>query len=241
MGRADMDGMAAAPAVAEPVGGRSLHDAVVDRVREMILDGELPAGGRVPEQALCARLGVSRTPLREAFKVLASEGLLELRPNRGARVTRLTRRDVEEMFEVMGALESLAGELACRKASDAQIAEVRAVHYEMLAQHARGDLGAYFRLNQEIHRRILEAADNATLAAAAEGLGARIRRARYQANLSRERWDRAVVEHGEILAALEARDGPRLAALLKAHLANKCVVVIAAIEAEAREGPGRPG
>ncbi len=218
---------------AVPIDRPSLHDEVVDRVREMILDGELPPGGRVHEHALCKLLGVSRTPLREAFKVLASEGLLELRPNRGATVTRLTGEGVEEMFEVMGALEALAGELACRRIGDDAIAMIRAVHYEMLAEHARGDLGAYFRLNQDIHRRIVEAADNATLAATVNGLAARIRRARYQANLSRERWDRAVAEHGDILAALEARDGPRLAALLKQHLRNKCEVVKAAIEAEA--------
>ncbi len=228
-----MDGAIKTTPKAVPIDRPSLHDEVVDRVREMILDGELPPGGRVHEHALCKLLGVSRTPLREAFKVLASEGLLELRPNRGATVTRLTAEGVEEMFEVMGALEALAGELACRHIGDDAIAMIRAVHYEMLAEHARGDLGAYFRLNQDIHRRIVEAADNATLAATVNGLAARIRRARYQANLSRERWDRAVAEHGDILAALEVRDGPRLAVLLKQHLRNKCEVVKAAIEAEA--------
>lgn len=211
----------------------SLHDEVADRVREMILDGKLQPGGRVHEQALCKLLGVSRTPLREAFRVLATEGLLELRPNRGATVTRLTARGVGEMFEVMGALEALAGELACRHITDTEIAMIRAVHYEMLAEHARGDLGAYFRLNQEIHRRIIEAADNEILAATVNGLAVRIRRARYQANLSRERWDRAVAEHEDILAALAARDGARLSALLRQHLRNKCEVVKAAIEAEA--------
>ncbi|MFQ5959656.1 MAG: GntR family transcriptional regulator [Alphaproteobacteria bacterium] len=236
-----MDGAAKPKPKAAPIERPSLHDEVVDRVREMILDGELPPGGRVHEHALCTLLGVSRTPLREAFKVLASEGLLELRPNRGATVTRLTAEDVEEMFEVMGALEALAGELACRHIDDDAIAMIRAVHYQMLAEHARGDLGAYFRLNQDIHRRIVEAADNETLAATVNGLAARIRRARYQANLSRERWDKAVAEHGDILAALEARDGPKLAALLKQHLKNKCEVVKAAIRAEAEGSLRRLG
>ena len=211
---------------------QSLHDEVVDRVRAMILDGDLRPGDRVHERALCEEIGVSRTPLREAFKVLAAEGLLELQPNRGAAVTRLTVRGVEEMFEVMGTLEGLAGELACRNIGDERIAEVRALHYQMLHHHVRGDRAEYFRFNQEIHRKIVEAADNETLSGIVNGLSARIRRARYQANVSKARWDRAVAEHGDILAALEARDGPRLAAVLKQHLANTGEEVKAAIEAE---------
>ncbi len=216
----------------DPIPRRSLHDEVVDRVREMVLDGQIPAGERLHERTLCERLGVSRTPLREALKVLASEGLIELRPNRGAVVTRLTIADVEEMFEVMGALEALAGELACRRITDVEIDEIRALHYKMRAHHARGERREYFALNQEIHRRIAAAAGNETLVGIVDALGARIRRARYQANLSQPRWDAAVAEHDAILEALEARDGPRLAKILRRHLANKCEVVKAAIRAE---------
>ncbi|MBT3307663.1 MAG: GntR family transcriptional regulator, partial [Alphaproteobacteria bacterium] len=93
----------------------SLHDGVVDAVRTMIFDGELIGGQRVPEKLICETLSISRTPLREALKVLASEGLLVLLPNRGARISRLTTADVDDMFPVMGALEALAGELACEK------------------------------------------------------------------------------------------------------------------------------
>jgi len=220
------------PAPAAPIPRRSLHDEVVDRVREMVLDGQIPAGARLHERALCEQLGVSRTPLREALKVLASEGLVELRPNRGAIVTRLTIADVEEMFEVMGALEALAGELACRRITDIEIDEIRALHYKMRAHHARVERREYFRLNQEIHRRIATAAGNETLVGIVDALGARIRRARYQANLSKPRWDAAVAEHDAILEALEARDGPRLAMILRRHLANKCEVVKTAIRAE---------
>ena len=91
---------------------------MVERVRDLVLEGELAPGSRVPEKLLCEQFGISRTPLREALKVLASEGLLELLPNRGAVVTRLTARDVDEMFEVMGALEALSGELACGRMDD---------------------------------------------------------------------------------------------------------------------------
>lgn len=208
-----------------PISRPSLHDAVVGHIREMIFSGELAAGERMPEKHLCQRLGVSRTPLREALKVLASEGLLELLPNRGARVSRLTTDDVDEMFPVMGALEGLAGELACERISDAEIDEIRALHYQMASHHKREALNEYFQLNQRIHARILEAAGNATLRNIYMSLTARIRMARYQANLSRERWNDAMAEHEEILQALAARDGQRLAMVLRKHLAATCEAV----------------
>src|SRR5689334_15276811 len=95
-----------------PVRG-SLHERVIAGLRDMIVEGELAAGARIPERVLCERFAVSRTPLREALKALASEGLVELLPNRGARVTRLTEQDVEDMFQVMASLEALSGTLAC--------------------------------------------------------------------------------------------------------------------------------
>jgi DNA-binding GntR family transcriptional regulator len=185
---------------------------------------------------LCERLGVSRTPLREAIKRLASEGLVALQPNRGAIVTPLTLAAVRETFEVMGALEALAGQLACRNITDAQLAEIRALHYEMLACHARGDLAGYFRCNQAIHLAVVAASGNATLAATYGNLNAHVRRARYMANLSRERWDRAVAEHEEMLAALGARDGARLQRLLSEHLGAKMMAVLAAVQSQ--EGAG---
>lgn len=211
---------------------RLRHEELVARIRDMIVEGELAPGNRVSERALCERFAVSRTPLREALKVLASEGLLQLLPNRGARVVRLTERDVEEMFAVMGALEGLAGELAAERIADAEIAEIRALHYQMLLHHTRGELMPYFRLNQQIHAKILEASGNRTLVAQYRMLAGRIRRARYLANISRSRWDEAAEEHARILGAIEARDGAMLARILKAHLRNTCDTVKRAVAAE---------
>jgi len=202
-----------------------LHEEVVSQVRAMLLEGEIPPGARIPERDLCEKLQISRTPLREALKVLASEGLVELLPNRGARVARLDDSDIENMFQVMGALEALAGSLACTHISEAELAEIAALHYEMLAQYMRRDLPGYFRLNQAIHAAIVAAARNPILATTYQSLAARIRRARYFANLSDERWQRAVAEHEVILQTLQARDGPRLARLLEEHLHNKSVVL----------------
>ena len=200
---------------------RSLHDELVERRRELIVEGELEAGEKVPEKELCARFGVSRTPLREALKVLATEGLVTLTPNRGASVTPLTLKDLEEVFPVMGALESLAGELACATISDAEVARIRALHDDMVGCWRDRDRPGYFALNQAIHQAILEATGNPTLIAANRALSGRIRRARYLANMSDRRWSQAVREHEEILAALAARDAARLGRVLKRHLRNK--------------------
>ncbi len=211
---------------------RLLHAGAVDQLRDLIVQGELAAGARLNERLLCERLGISRTPLREALKVLAAEGLVQLLPNRGAVVTALTLEQVREIFAVMGALEALAGELACRNIAPAQLAEIRALHYQMRVHHARGELAEYFRFNQQIHILLVEASGNATLAANYRQLNAHVRRARYMANLSRERWDQAVDEHEAILDALAKRDAPRLQRLLREHLSNKLLVVIAALDGE---------
>ncbi|HTO49403.1 MAG TPA: GntR family transcriptional regulator [Burkholderiales bacterium] len=209
---------------------RLLHEDATERLRDMIVQGDLAPGAKLVERVLCERLGVSRTPLREAIKRLASEGLVELQPNRGAIVTPLTLEQVRETFAVMGALEALAGQLACRNITDAQLAEIRALHFEMLACHARGDLAGYFRCNQAIHLAIVAAGGNGTLAATYRHLNAHVLRARYMANLSRERWDRAVAEHEAMLNALAARDGERLQRLLSEHLGAKMMAVLAAVQ-----------
>lgn len=212
-----------------PAVRRPLHAEAVDRLRDLIVRGDLAPGSRLNERVLSARLGVSRTPLREAIKLLATEGLVELLPNRGAVVAPIEPTRIAETLAVMGALESLAGELACAHASDHGIAEIRALHYEMLAMHARGDLDGYFRHNQAIHLKLVEASGNAVLAQTYRQLNANVRRVRYMANLSPERWDAAVQEHEAILAALAARDAARLKRLLRDHLSAKLATVLEAI------------
>ncbi len=208
-------------AVPEPIVRRTLHDELLARLRQLIIDGGLTPGQKVPEKELCDRFGVSRTPLREALKVLASEGLVTLTPNRGARVSALTLADLEETFPIMGALEALSGELACAHITDKELAQIKALHTRMVGHYERRALAPYFRTNQDIHERILEAARNPTLTALYRSLEGRVRQARYLANMSPDRWARAVAEHEQIITALEARDGARLARVLKAHLANK--------------------
>lgn len=210
---------------------RPLHEEAADRLRNLIIQGRLAAGARLNERLLTAQLGLSRTPLREAFKVLATEGLVELLPNRGAIVSQMDPVRLSESLAVMGSLEALAGELACLNATDAQINEIRALHFEMLAYHARGDLAGYFKFNQAIHLKIVKYSGNAVLFNTYRQMNGNVRRARYMANLSKERWDAAVREHDAILAALSARDVNRIRALLSDHLAHKLSSVLAELKA----------
>lgn len=212
----------------------NLHAEVTARLRDLIVEGMIPAGARLNERVLCEQLQVSRTPLREAVKVLAAEGLAELLPNRGAVVTPISIAEIDHVFEVLGPLEGLSGELACARITSEQLAEIRALHFEMLLHHNRGDRAEYFRCNQAIHQRINRAAANPVLQASYGALNARVRRARYFANLTQERWDKAVAEHRQILEALERRDGAQLRRILELHLRNKRDIVIAAIEAHMR-------
>ena len=205
----------------------SLHEEVVKRLRDLIIQGKLRPNERLGERELCERFEISRTPLREALKVLATEGLVELLPHRGARVACLTRADVQNMFEVMASLEALSGELAAVRITEEQLAEIDRIHADMVEAYERRDLPRYFDHNQAIHERIIIAGRNPVLREVYHGLNSRIARARYAANMSEERWAAAVREHEALLAALRARDAGGLSAILRDHLRNKCEVVLA--------------
>jgi DNA-binding GntR family transcriptional regulator len=201
-----------------PIARQSLHEAIVARVRDMIIEGELTPGTRIHEGNLGRKLGVSRTPLREALKFLASEGLVELSPGRGAVVRQFSAKDVYDSLVVLGALEGLAGRLACEQATDEDIREVRRLHNHMMEMYASRDRLPYFKLNQNIHSAILRLTKNEALAYVHGTLQARLRRIRYIGNEGPEKWAAAVADHEEIISALEARDAERLSKVLTVHM-----------------------
>lgn len=216
-----------AKAVATP-GGASLHGEVLVRLRDYIVEGNLSDGARIPERQLCEMFGVSRTPLREALKVLASEGVVDLLPNRGARVRALSAQDIRELFDLMAGLEAAAGRLACESVTDDEISEIERLHHEMYGFYLRRDMHGYFEANQAIHRSIVAAARNKALALAYDSYTARIRRIRYGANLAskRDRWGEAMREHEAMLDALRRRAGAELSDILFMHLRNKQAAAI---------------
>lgn len=216
---------------------RILHEAVADRLRDRIVEGALPPGAHLNERVLCEQLGVSRTPLREAFRTLAGEGIVALLPNRGAQVAVLSREDVAHAFELMAVLESLAGELAAVRATVTQRRTVKARHREMLAAHARRDLPGYYRLNSAIHRDFVAMARNPMLAETYGRLNARLQALRFRSNLDADKWALAMAEHSAMIEALDARDSTALAALMRRHLEHKRQTVLAQLDAQAGGPP----
>jgi DNA-binding GntR family transcriptional regulator len=213
---------------------RTLHADLLAGLRDLINQGDLAPGTRVPERALCERFNVSRTPLREALKVLAAEGLVDLLPNRGARVATLNDEHLLHLFEVIAVLEAEAGRLACERITPDALAEIQGMHYRMYAHFLRHELPEYFALNQAIHNAILAASGNPVLAATYGSLAGRITRARYMANRMRpDRWKAAMDEHDWILSALVRRDGAALGKLLAQHLQNKRDIILEAIRSQA--------
>jgi DNA-binding GntR family transcriptional regulator len=204
----------------------SLHADLVSQLRDFIVEGHLTAGLRVPERELCERFNVSRTPLREALKVLAAEGLIELLPNRGARVRQFSETDIRNLFQVISGLDFVAGRLACARITDDEIVEIERLHLEMYSHYLRRELADYFRLNQKIHQAIVQAAGNPVLSANYAKLNAVVRRLRYSANLlRRDRLGDAMREHEQIIDALRRRAGEELGMLMFQHIQSKCEAV----------------
>ena len=154
----------------------------------MIQFGELPPGTRLREAQLCEQLGVSRTPLREALRTLAAEGLVNQLPNRSMVVAALDPDDVEHLYRVFGDLEGLAGELACARVTEHEIAEMGRLLSRMVDLHERGDRAEYMGVNQQIHRMVIDIAANPVLLSVWQSLLPRVERARTLPNLDRARW-----------------------------------------------------
>ncbi|MEJ8840114.1 GntR family transcriptional regulator [Ramlibacter sp. AN1133] len=205
----------------------ALHEQVADRLRVMLVEGGIPPGAKLNERELAGVLRVSRTPLREAIKLLGAEGLVELVPNRGATAVRLGEADVRHTFEAMAGLEALSGELAAQRITDAELAAIEALQAQMRVAFGQRDLSAYYRLNAQIHQAINAAAKNPVLGTLYGQLNARLQALRYRSNLDEAKWSRAAQEHEQMIEALRARDGPRMRDLLTSHLNLKRDVVLA--------------
>ena len=220
-------------AVIIPIPRAALHEQAAHRLRQMLVENRIAPGAKLNERELSEVLNVSRTPLREAIKMLAAEGLVELLPNRGAIAVELTQADVLNTFEVMAWLEAQSGELAAQRITDAELAEIKAMHYEMLAAYTRQDLPNYYRLNASIHSAINTAAKNPVLTATYKQVNARLQALRFRSNQDGDKWKAAVKEHEQMISALTARDAAAMRSVLMSHLINKRDVVIEQLRATA--------
>jgi DNA-binding GntR family transcriptional regulator len=218
-----------------------LHEQVARRLRQMLVEGRIAPGAKLNERTLCEELRISRTPLREAIKMLAAEGLVELLPNRGSVAVQLSDAAVRDTFEVMAGLEAMSGELAAQRITEAELAEIKALHFEMMAAYTRCDLSAYYPLNAAIHRHMNLAAKNPVLTSTYNQVNARLQALRFRSNQDGEKWRRAVQEHEAMIQALEARDGATLSRVLLNHLNNKRDVVMEQLRAAAAGPEGLTG
>ncbi|WP_127144643.1 GntR family transcriptional regulator [Pelagibacterium montanilacus] len=221
-----------------PIERTQLHDLVIDRLRELIVEGRVPAGERVNESELGRTLGVSRTPIREALKVLAAEGLVELSRNRGAIVPETTHAELRDTLLFMSAVEGFATEQAALNAQAAEIVQVRELHDAMIDAFERADRHRYFDLNQKIHLTIVELSRNQTLKPIHARLQARMQRLRYLGNDEPENWRVSVDEHKAIMEALERRDASDAGAAMRRHLENAIERIDTMLERQERTEPG---
>jgi DNA-binding GntR family transcriptional regulator len=200
---------------------RQLHDDLLVFLRELIISGELAEDTKVPEKELCARFSVSRTPLREALKVLAFEGLVVLNHNRGAIVKPLSLKDIEEVFPIYGRLEGLAGMLACERLSKDGIADLMRLHERMIECTRNEDVDGVVAVNEQIHASIQAASGNRNLLQLLRYVTGKVRRARLSSRLSRTGLVNALAEHERIMSALEARNAPLFAQAIRDHIENR--------------------
>lgn len=205
----------------------SLHELLLPHLRELILAGDLPPTAPIQEAELSRQLGVSRTPLREALKVLAAEGLVLLRPHRSPIVASVDPGQIAATFETIEPLEALAGRLAAERAGEAGRARLAAMHGRLLALYAAGDRTGYFHLNREFHLEFAALAANPVLQATLADLLGKLMRARASANLDRERWHQSTLEHAAILAAFTAREPEQVGKLLAEHSRRTAAAVLA--------------
>ena len=212
----------------------SLHAEMVEILRELIIGGELVPGDRLREAELCARFGVSRTPLREALKILETEGLVTLQPNRGATVSRISPDEIRELFEVIANLERIALELAVARMDERAMKKLLRMHERMMRHYRAGRRRACFQVDFDTHNAIVALSGNSLLVATHEGLMVRARRGRYMALFSQHRWDQSMTEHEEIIAAIAQRDAAKASELMRRHVLETGKVICQRLEAENR-------
>jgi DNA-binding GntR family transcriptional regulator len=202
-----------------------LHEQAASRLRALIVRGDLAPGQPLLENELSDALGVSRTPLREALKQLAAEGLVELRLNHSAIVALLRHDELIELFEALSGIERCAAELAAIRMVARDVEQLEILQGRIEWHHGRGEMREYFELNQQIHRAIVGFARNGVLKATHDILLPRAERARFLGLSVLGRWEESVRDHREILDALKARDADRAGQLLGHHVRRTGEVV----------------
>ena len=201
---------------------KTLHEEIANNLREMIMSGELREGDKIKENELCDMMGISKTPLREALRVLSAEGLIRLIPNRGSYVTTPTFEEIKEMFDVMVALEGVCARTAVEKMSDQDFIKLENLHQKLEKNFERKDQKEYIRQNNLYHAFVQELAGNKTLNQIVNGLRQKILLYRFQSLNLPGRFDQSIEEHRSLLAAFRNRNPKKAESLMKSHLKKQC-------------------
>jgi len=205
-------------AAAVSLAPRALSQEVADLLRQRIFKRELEPGSWIDEMKLAEEYGISRTPLREALKVLAAEGLVTMKLRRGAYVTEVSERDLSEVFHLLSLLESDAAAVVAEQASDEQIADLQALHKQLEA--ATGNRDKFFAINERFHMRLLEIAGNRWRDQMVADLRKVMKLYRHHSLFKQGRLEASLKEHRRIMSALKARDAVKVRELMQQHLAS---------------------
>lgn len=203
---------------APPLARTALYEEVAELLRSRIFSHELAPGGWIDEQAIAEELGISRTPMREALKVLASEGLVVLKPRRGCYVAQLSEQDLDEVFPIMALLESRCAFEAARKASDEDVARLEVLHQELELFASQGDADRFFAVNDAFHGALQDIAGNGWLKHLIDDTRKVIKLTRRHSLQLEGRVEQSLAEHREIMAALRAKDADLAARRMHDHL-----------------------
>ncbi|MDP4077103.1 GntR family transcriptional regulator [Acidovorax sp. A1169] len=197
---------------------RALYEEVAEQLRQRIFRRELEPGSWIDELKIAEEFGISRTPLREALKVLAAEGLVTMKVRRGAYVTEMSDKDLRDVYHLLSLLESDAAAVVATSATPAQLQELQALHAELEA--AAGERERFFAVNERFHMRVLELADNRWRSQMVADLRKVMKLNRHNSLLKQGRIEDSLSEHRAVMAALARRDGAATAQAMQAHFAQ---------------------
>jgi DNA-binding GntR family transcriptional regulator len=201
---------------------KTLHEEIANNLRDMIMSGELREGDKIKENDLCDMMGISKTPLREALRVLSAEGLIRLIPNRGSYVTTPTFEEIKEMFDVMSVLEGVCARTAAEKMNGKDFSKLEKLHNKLEESFRRRDQKKYIHQNNSYHALVQELAGNKTLNQIVNGLRQKILLYRFQSLNLPERFEQSIREHRDLLAAFRNRDPEKAEMLMTSHLKKQC-------------------
>ena len=199
---------------------RPLYEDVADRLREQIFSKQLAPGSWLDEQSLADQLGISRTPMREAIKVLASEGLVTIKMRRGAYVTEVARKDLEQIFTILSLLEGQAAKETATKATEDELNMLDHLHHRLEKAAADRDIEQFFEINVKFHELIQEIAGNKWMNGVIADLRKVLKLHRRDSLTSTGRLQNSLVEHREILRSILKRDEQAAEQAMRKHLAR---------------------